>query len=111
MSSAPQGIRASSVSDFVLHAAKQNGLAVLAGSTGTGVFPGFASAADWVFRLAACRERPVAQHPEIPSYDGTLVAKFDRLLGQSPAKLFVASCRMLSQVAGGTTGALPSNAS
>jgi hypothetical protein len=34
----------SSVSDFVLHAAKQNGLAVLAGPTGAGVFPDFASA-------------------------------------------------------------------
>jgi hypothetical protein len=40
------------VSDFVLHdRAKQNGQSVLVGSTGAGVFPGFASAADQVLRF------------------------------------------------------------
>ena len=33
-------------------------------------------------RLAACRERPVAQHPKIFSYDATPAAKSDRLLAR-----------------------------
>ena len=32
------------------------------------------------FRLAACRERPVAQHPKTFSYDATPASKSDRLL-------------------------------
>ena len=50
------------MSDFVLHAAKQNGLAVLAGSTSAGVFPGFASAADWVFRFCGANAVFVLRH-------------------------------------------------
>jgi len=38
------------------------------------------------FRLAACRERPVAQHPKIFSYEGTPVAKSDRLLAACRAR-------------------------
>ena len=36
------------------------------------------------FRLAACRQRPVAPHPATTSYDETLVAKSDRLLAPIP---------------------------
>ena len=81
--------RASSVSDFVLHAAKQNGCAILQGIIRCRYFPDFPSVADQVFRfcgsnavlscntapadgfrpfrLAACRERVVAEHAKYPS--------------------------------------------
>jgi hypothetical protein len=40
--------RKGTLSDFVLQAAKQNGLAVLVGSTGVGILPEFPPAADRV---------------------------------------------------------------
>ena len=78
-------VRAGSVSDFVLHAAKQNGSAILKGIIRCWYFPVFPSVADQAFRLAACREQPVAQHPGIFSYDATPVAKSGRLLRRNDA--------------------------
>ena len=83
------------MSDFVLEAAKPNGVAILAGSTGAGVFPGFERERGRVRRtvrmvvLWALRSRvasgaggfpPVYCHPRVRPIDGWMAYRGSQYL-------------------------------